>query len=200
VVGKLKHFFRAEDGTTIIEFALTGLLFFTLLFGVIEFTYAMYQWNAASKAMQYGARIAAVSRPLAGGMVSWDPVDDGTVSNPLDGYPAYDITCVLNGASVSCTPAGSVVGTVSADALYDIVYGRGTNHLNGCPPNPPRLGVGMCHLFSRITPDKIQVRYQNTGLGYAGRPGGAVPTITVSLRQDAGNELFFEDLNIAPPA
>ena len=43
--------------------------------------------------------------------------------------------------------------------------------------------MGMCDVFTRIRPQNVVIRYQFTGLGYAGRPGGMVPTITVSLKE-----------------
>jgi hypothetical protein len=46
------------------------------------------------------------------------------------------------------------------------------------------------------------VAYQQTGLGFAGRPGGPVPTITVAL-QKMTFEFFFLDalgVKIAMPA
>ena len=59
-----------------------------------------------------------------------------------------------------------------------IVFGRG----NGANCVGSGANIGMCNIFTRITnPQKVIVRYQYTGLGYAGRPGGPVPTITVSL-------------------
>jgi hypothetical protein len=39
----------------------------------------------------------------------------------------------------------------------------------------------MCDIFSRITAANVKVVYTQTGLRFAGRIGGPVPTITVSL-------------------
>jgi hypothetical protein len=39
----------------------------------------------------------------------------------------------------------------------------------------------MCDVYDKITPQNVIVSYEYTGLGYAGRPGGPVPTITVRL-------------------
>jgi hypothetical protein len=50
----------------------------------------------------------------------------------------------------------------------------------------------MCHLYSAITPANVTITYTQTGLGYAGRPGGPVPTITVSL-QNLRFHFFFLD-------
>ena len=39
----------------------------------------------------------------------------------------------------------------------------------------------MCQIFSRIAPENVIVEYVHAGLGYAGRPGGPIPTIRLRL-------------------
>jgi hypothetical protein len=48
----------------------------------------------------------------------------------------------------------------------------------------------MCDIFSRIAAANVVVVYTQTGLGYAGRPGGPVPTITVSI-ENLPFQFFF---------
>jgi hypothetical protein len=48
----------------------------------------------------------------------------------------------------------------------------------------------MCDIFPRIRPENVVIVYTQTGLGYAGRPGGPVPTITISLH-DLPFQFFF---------
>lgn len=192
VPSRFRQFHHAQDGTTIIEFTIAMMTFFLVLFGVIEFSYAYYQWSAASKAMQLGARIAAVSNPITPGLRTWTGVTATVL--PGDPMPTFDVTCLMNGATVTCTGSPSqVTATPSAAAFQDIVYGRGnTTSPRSCinPPPTPR-NTGMCNIFSRITSNNVFVRYQNTGLGYAGRPGGTVPTITVGLRGDVPGRLTY---------
>ncbi len=176
---KLHQFHRHEDGTTIIEFTIAMMTFFAVVFGVVEFTYSYYQWSAASKAVQVGARIAAVSNPITPGLRTWTGVGGGII--PGDPMPAFDVTCQMSGAAVSCTGSpANVTATPSTAAFRDIVFGRG--NVACVEPSPSPRQTGMCNVFSRITLNNVFVRYQNTGLGYAGRPGGTVPTITVGLR------------------
>ena len=61
--------------------------------------------------------------------------------------------------------------------------------------------IGMCNIFSGILPANVKIRYQYTGLGYAGRPGstparagGPVPTITVSVIGLSYNYFFLSGL------
>jgi hypothetical protein len=62
--------------------------------------------------------------------------------------------------------------------MQRLVFGRGNTTCGtiGTDSDP-----GMCDIFERITPANVRVNYENTGLGFAGRPGGPVPTITLSV-------------------
>lgn len=198
--GKLRDLYSDTSGAALLEFTIFALTFFTILFGIVEFTFAFYQWNAATKAVQLGARLAAVSDPVAAGLrtkpwsvVGYDPGDDNVAL--ADGY------------SCSCTTAGCVSGdgrtcpaaatapsgcttTYCADALNTLVYGRGNGTTcNGTAPN-----IGMCNLYWRITPANVRVSYDYTGLGYSGRPDGPVPTIRVELINLTFQFLFLAGL------
>jgi Flp pilus assembly protein TadG len=55
-----RRFVNAESGQTLVEFALGALLFFTVLFGTIEFGLAVWRYNMVSNLAQEGARWASV--------------------------------------------------------------------------------------------------------------------------------------------
>src|SRR5207253_11422989 len=78
-----------------------------------------------------------------------------------------------------------------AEAMKPIVFGRGSK---ACGDADSFYHAGMCDIFERITPANVRIRYTQpappAGLGYAGRPGGPVPTITVSL-QNMPFQFFF---------
>ena len=61
---------RDEDGGPLVEVAIILPILILFLFGGIDFMNALYQWNAAAKAVEIGARIAAVSDPIASGLTS----------------------------------------------------------------------------------------------------------------------------------
>ena len=61
----LKRFTKSEDGTTMVEMAIAMTLLLTLTLGFVDYGYALYQWNAATKAVQAGARLASISDPIA---------------------------------------------------------------------------------------------------------------------------------------
>ncbi|MGH6892692.1 MAG: TadE/TadG family type IV pilus assembly protein [Dongiaceae bacterium] len=164
----LTRFARDDTGTTTIEFTIVALLFFLMTFGLVEFGYMLFQWNSATKAVQLGARLAAVSDPVWTGLPGL--TDSGTPGGPWT--TAYNVTCVGSGGG-SCSTSG-----YDSTAMQRLVYGRGSTtcgviDVDGDP--------GMCDIFDRVTPANISVNYRNTGLGFAGRPGGPVPTITLRL-------------------
>ena len=158
------------EGSALLEFTLFVGAFFTVLFGIIDFTFAFYQWNAATKAVQLGARLAAVSHPVASDL----KVDNWDVA----GYASGDAVALADGFTHVCSGASETCsdGTYDATAMETIVFGRGNTECNGTPPN-----IGMCNIFWAIGPENVRVTYEYTGLGYAGRPTGPVPTIKVEV-------------------
>jgi Flp pilus assembly pilin Flp len=217
------RFLKDESGAVLVENTVTILTFFLILFGIIDFTYLYYQWNAATKAVQYGARIAAVSDPVDGGLRSFTGLT-GSLSPGDDlGAAAFGpIICSSSNAAGTAVACQGALGAVNASAFQRIVYGAAGR--TACATNPAPHTVGMCNAFTAIRANNIEIVYAYTGLGFAARPGGAVPTITVRLRSGA-NALPFdfimvgglaglaqinlpafsttvtgEDMNIAPPA
>ncbi len=200
--GKFKQFLADENAATMVEHAATMLTFFIILFGVIEFSFLYFQWNAATKAVQHGARMAAVSNAIPTGFTAMTGVGGAVFAG--DPMPAFDITCQgtnTSGSSATCT--GSIA-TATPSALQALVYGRDPATgiaLSVCDFTPKtteamRRSIGMCNFMfgNRLQANNIAVRYQYTGLGYAGRPGGPVPTITVSLRNMTYQFVFLNGL------
>lgn len=170
---------RSESGAVLIEVTVTLLTFLVLIFGVVEFSYIFYQWNSATKATERGARIAAVSSPVASNLATLTGLEP---ANNLPGstMPSFDCTC--NGQTKLCTgtvPTNAAACSYSESAMKTILLGRGNNGTN-CV-NDARNG-GMCQFFPSLTQANVVVRYQYTGMGYAGRTAGPIPTITVSLQ------------------
>ena len=158
----LRSFLEDEAGISLTE----GLIVFPLLVlsvaTIFEFGYAVHQWNATAKALQLGVRLAAVSDPVA---------------------PAFDISAVpANSSLIPGSIAPGAFATVSCsgatcnDGLKRIVYGRST--ATSCVPNTK----GICNLNPRIGIENIVVTYEQSGLGYWGRPAGRVVTIRMEAR------------------
>ena len=161
-------FWRAEDGAVAVEFSFVSMVFLTMLVGALEFGHAFWQWNQATKALQLGARLAAVSRPVSSDLATMTGVS-GTVEAG-DPMPYFKRVC--SGASQSCSG-----GTYDPAAMRTIVFGRG----NSACPTTVQNHPAMCQLFPRVRPENVIVEYEQTGLGFAGRPGGPLPSIKVRL-------------------
>jgi hypothetical protein len=150
-----------------VEASLSITLLLVLTLGFVDFGYALWQWNAASKAVQVGARMAAISPPVATEVIAAGPA-----TNPGNAIPSGSYNFVCDGAASTCSN-----GTFNAANFGRILGGD-----DGACTRPSTGRPGMCDFFPLITAQNVEIRYASTGLGYQGRPGGAVPTITVSLK------------------
>jgi Flp pilus assembly protein TadG len=180
---------RDEIGSVIVEVTVLIPILLIFLLGAIDFLFAYQQWNLATKAVEVGARIAAVSDPVANGLSN---ISTGVLSATVaagDPMPSFQVTC--DGATAKCTctvGACPGMGTFSWVAMNEIVCGRNDtsstqcDYSVGCRDATSYYFVGMCDIFPRITAANVKVVYTQTGLGFAGRFGGPVPTITVSVQ------------------
>src|SRR6476620_1128755 len=95
-------------GAVMVEFALVLTLTLLLTGGILEFLFAFWQWNAATKAVERGARIAAVSNPVPSNLATaWANLTIPSGSSPGDRYPSgtYSITCTGSGTTAGTTGA-----------------------------------------------------------------------------------------------
>ena len=70
---------------------MTIMLVFVL--GSIEFLFVFYQWNVATKAVQIGARIAAVSDPVAAGLNGLSTAVLSSAVPPGAAMPHFIVQC-----------------------------------------------------------------------------------------------------------
>jgi len=202
---------RDTDGAVLVEVTVMMTITFVFILGAIDFLFAFYQWNMAAKAAEVGARIATVSAPVTNGFNSLSAAVVAGSVQAGDPMPTFTVTCsgnVADGSSGSCTCSGTCTGVsgYNAAAMQTIVFGRSTNNTakTACGIPSSFYYAGMCNMFDRITPQNVLITYRQTGLGYAGRPGGPVPTITVQLQSIPfkyfflGGLLGFADINIPP--
>jgi hypothetical protein len=181
----VRRFVNDRTGNVLVETTIMITIVFTFVLGSVDFLFAFYQWNAAAKAVEMGARIAAVSAPMTNGLNALSHAVLSSSVSVGSAMPAFTVTCDGNAgtASGSCGCSGSCAGVsgFNTAAFRDMVYGRGSS---SCTDATSAYFAGMCDVFPRIAQANADVRvvYAQTGLGYAGRCGGPVPTITVSLR------------------
>jgi hypothetical protein len=80
------------------------------------------------------------------------------------------------------------MGSYSATAMNTLIYGRGKT---ACSTTTTYYFAGMCNFMGSITASNVKVIYSQTGLGYAGRSDGPVPTVTVTLNNNLPFKFFF---------
>ena len=56
---------RNQRGQTLVEFALVVMVFLVIVFGLLEFSRALWTWNTIVQATRAGARFAVVETPTA---------------------------------------------------------------------------------------------------------------------------------------
>lgn len=189
---RVLRFTADKSGSVLVEATIMLTIMFVFVLGSIDFLFAFYEWNAATKAVQVGARIAAVSDPVFSGLNNLSEALVSASLRPGSAMPSFTVTC--DGGTAKCTCEGTCLGGVvayDAKAMDTIVFGRGSST---CGDATSFYEAGMCDIFNWITPANVRIEYRQAaapaGLGYVGRPGGPVPTIKVSL-QNIPFRFFF---------
>jgi Flp pilus assembly pilin Flp len=162
----LTRFRRDEDGISLTEGLIVFPLMVLVISAMIEFSYAMYQWNQAVKAVQMGARKAAVSCPLTS-----------------DFNAVFAFNAALGGQLISAD--GSKVSRCGYGMPKQCDDARITALVDGPASNPENFAwKGMRRYLNRdgFDKDNVVVIYEQSGLGYHGRPSGPVVSVRLELR------------------
>jgi hypothetical protein len=179
-----------------IEFTLVAGLLLMLTLGAVDFTLAFLQWNAATKAVQMGARLAAVSDPVCEAISSWTGLEGG--AEPGTPAPAYEWIYDGNVSTTACSTGNA--DTAAIDRLLDGREGSGDlADSNVFPGVRDIYGSALGANRGAIDASNIVIRYTGTGLGFAGRPLGPVPTITMEITGLNFNFFFLNGLLGFPP-
>lgn len=158
----LHRLIRDERGISSIEFVIVATVFFMLIFGMIDFSRAMWEWNAAAKATHKGVRFAVVNDVVA------EQIDD--LRTTLTGFNAGDTI-----------PSGTA-GT----GPFVCTWATGCNGDPAMLKSAEFLGIvaEMKQRYDRIEAANVIITYEHIGLGFFGNPLGPVidPVVTVSLQ------------------
>lgn len=186
VMQDLRKFRREEGGLVLVEAMLTFPIVILMMVAMIEVGMAVFQWNLTVKALQVGARLAAVSDPIVGATAYatldddfGQPFPDSTPRVPGDPVPA-------NIRKVSC---GAGAASCDVAALARVMTGGDT-----CGSTTVGGPSGICDVAIFIRPENLRFTYYRAGLGYVGRPFGTVTNITVELRNQYFDFLFLDRL------
>lgn len=153
----VKKFIQDQGGASAAEFAVILMLLMILTFGVMDMGYALWQWNNAEKAGQFGARMAALSTPLAPGLAT------------------YECGTAATTAGQPCSQGGNNFGIVTCTntACNPATY-------NFSQAEADRLLARMQMIFPRIQGENLIVEYEDLQLAFDGR-GSPVASVTVRI-------------------
>jgi Flp pilus assembly pilin Flp len=162
---------RDRSGATMVEYALALPLLLVLIFGALDMAWAAYQWNAAAKATQWGARWAVVNPPMSATFAA---------SLNASGYMLPDEL------GKSCIEANS-------DCSADLDEKECTVSDADC--NMTAVLDIMRGVFLPLQDENVRVIYEpypdGQQLGFVGRPGGAPVRVTVDLTCQPFNWFFI---------
>lgn len=181
------RFAADTDGVTFVE----GLLVFPIMVLAIsvcvEFGYAMYQMNMAAKAMELGVRRVIVSPRFI--QISDDDWSDYWFDNTKGGQVIDTGSANPIGKTLSCT------GNACDNTWMDWLVG---------PNGPSNTWPGLKNYYPQIEKTNIRITYQQSGLGYEGRPSGPVLTVRMELVNQSfnlpilGKLLEIANINLPP--
>jgi Flp pilus assembly pilin Flp len=171
-------------GASAVEFALIMTLLMAVVMGGVEFSIAAAQWVEAEKATQMGVRMAVTSDPVAAGLRG---------ASCTSGTSEPGVPCAEPGAQATGTfdvlcyaTAAAAGGAGNCDNRPGAWSTAGCNGNGFCPAALDAIVARMQTVLPRIQRQNIEIQYRdNFGaarLGYAGRPTGPVPLVTVRLR------------------
>ncbi|MGB2695480.1 MAG: TadE/TadG family type IV pilus assembly protein [Dehalococcoidia bacterium] len=117
--GRLAPFTRRKDrqtigerGQALVEFAFVSIIFFILVFGIIDFGLGLHSWITVTNASREGARLGAV-HATQGEIVT-------QVQNSAKNLDPTDLTITVTNADPNSDHIGEPI-TVKVDYTYDLI-------------------------------------------------------------------------------
>lgn len=168
---RLRSLWRARSGAIAAEFALVLPLLLILIFGLIDAGRLLWTMNRAEKAVQAGARVAAVTNVVPAALRDYDFVSEtNPPGSPVSTSRFGAIECDIGSSPPTCRcvtePCLSATATDTGNtAAYSVMIER------------------MQGMMAELDPADVSVRFEGVGLGYAGNPYGSdiSPLVTVEL-------------------
>lgn len=179
---------RDCGGGALIEFTLVFPITILVTLGTVDWTYMLYEWGLANKAAYRGARQAIVR-------------DSVTPSATSLSYNSADIGDLCfdpaTGAAVSPAKCPTFTYTCSVPTNAGTCPGFDSTKFNAIVDQ-------MRVVFPRLQAGHVVIRYETSGLGFAGRTGGLPMSVTVSIKCMTHEFFFLRGLmqwtHPAPPA
>ncbi len=163
----LRRLIRDQRGISSVEFALVATVFFMMIFGLIDFSRAMWEWNAAAKATHWGVRYAIVNDMVAIRLVDFKGGLEGVDAGAS--VPVGTVTAEFGTDTFVCTNTGCNGNGNTTTDFDDIAFGL--------------IVARMQAIYDNIQPENVIIEYRHVGLGFAGNPIGPDlhPMVTITL-------------------
>jgi Flp pilus assembly protein TadG len=113
-----RRFLRREHGAATVEFAITAIILFSLVFGIIEFSILLFDKHILTNASREGARVGVVmQRPR---------VDDTAIRNKVDEYAkehmvSFSASSALN-TTISPSQAVRATAPFGTEMIVTVKY------------------------------------------------------------------------------
>ena len=115
-----------QKGSTTVEFAIVGVLFFIILFGIIEMGRALFVWNGLADITRRAARIAAVCPPNDTSVISaaiYNAAGDGSSSGVISGLDSADVKVRYLSSTLAVVPNPATTGFSSVKYVQASIDG-----------------------------------------------------------------------------
>src|SRR5258708_33850304 len=144
-----KYFLCDQQGSVLVEVTIMLSVTLVLVLGAIDFLLLFYQWNAAAKAVQIGARLAAIAAPVSSGLNNLSQAVVSASVPPGAAMPHFVVTCDGRTANCTCNGVNACGGRkgYNGAAKNTIGFGRGRSSRS---EGKSCQGGGMCGMFPRI--------------------------------------------------
>ena len=178
-MSRTRRFLRETGGATAVEMSILAPLFLIGVLMIFDLGLYFWRWNQVVEAARVGARVAAVSDPVASDLTAMTGLETGVQAGQPVG--AYERVC----SGSSCTN-----GSYSATAMARIYYGPGAQQT--CAPGTKTLQAGMCDVFPTLQQSNVAVSYRSSGVDTAGMAGALKPLVSVRI-SGAASRVFIID-------
>ena len=148
---KIRSMHKEERGDSLLEFAISAVVVFTLLFGIMEFARAMYLYHFVSYAAQAGTRYAIVRGS------TWSTACSSSTTGMECLAANSDVQTYVNGIAppgvdtskltVTATWPGTAAGSSGATCANTTTPKKTNDHNPGC-----KVQVVVSYPFTFIAP------------------------------------------------
>lgn len=111
--GRNEH--GSDSGQTLVEFAISSLLFLLLLFSVIEFSYIFFVKMTLQNAVRQAGRYAITGQTMAGQASRYNSIVKTAVDYSMGLVSSSDISIICVGG---CSSAGGPGDTITISVTY----------------------------------------------------------------------------------